>query len=59
MNIWVAVILFVIGIVLVMKGGDIFVDAASWIAKAAGIPTFIIGATIVSIATTMPELITG
>ena len=59
MNIWVAVILFVIGIVLVMKGGDIFVDAASWIAKAAGIPTFIIGATIVSIATTMPELITS
>lgn len=59
MNIWVAVILFTIGIVLVMKGGDAFVDAATWIAKAAGIPTFIIGATIVSIATTLPELITS
>ncbi|MGN0505147.1 MAG: calcium/sodium antiporter [Lachnospiraceae bacterium] len=57
MNIWVALILFVIGIVLVVKGGDIFVDAASWIAKAAGIPTFIVGATIVSLATTMPELL--
>lgn len=57
MNIGLAVVLFMIGIVLVMKGGDIFVDAASWIAKAAGIPSFIIGATIVSIATTMPELI--
>lgn len=57
MNIWLAVVLFLVGIALVMKGGDIFVDAASWIAKAAGIPSFIIGATIVSIATTMPELI--
>ncbi len=57
MSIWVALILFVIGIVLVVKGGDIFVDAASWIAKAAGIPTFIVGATIVSLATTMPELL--
>ena len=59
MDIWLAVLLFAVGIVLVMKGGDIFVDAASWIAKAAGIPTFIIGATIVSLATTMPELITS
>lgn len=57
MSIWVALILFVIGIVLVVKGGDIFVDSASWIAKAAGIPTFIVGATIVSLATTMPELL--
>lgn len=57
MNIWVALILFAIGIVLVVKGGDVFVDAASWIAKAAGIPTFIVGATIVSLATTMPELL--
>ncbi len=50
-------LIFAAGIILVVKGGDIFVDAASWIAKAAGIPTFIIGATIVSIATTMPEMI--
>ncbi|MGN1001467.1 MAG: calcium/sodium antiporter [Oscillospiraceae bacterium] len=57
MGIWISVILFVIGILLVMKGGDIFVDAASWIARAAGVPTFIIGATIVSLATTMPEMI--
>ncbi|MCR5830094.1 MAG: calcium/sodium antiporter [Lachnospiraceae bacterium] len=45
------------GIILVAKGGDFFVDAASWMAKAAGIPTFIVGATIVSIATTLPEII--
>lgn len=57
MGIWVSVLLFAVGIVLVMKGGDIFVDAAGWIARAAGVPTFIIGATIVSLATTMPEMI--
>lgn len=45
------------GILLVIKGGDWFVDAASAIAKMLGVPTFIIGATIVSIATTLPEMI--
>lgn len=57
MDIWMAFFIFLAGIVLVVKGGDLFVDAASWIAKAAGIPTFIVGATIVSLATTMPELL--
>ncbi|MDD6160660.1 MAG: calcium/sodium antiporter [Oscillospiraceae bacterium] len=56
-SIWVALIMFVAGVILVIKGGDWFVDAASWIARAANIPTFVIGATIVSIATTMPEMI--
>ena len=57
MEIYISVLLFAIGIVLVVKGGDWFVDAASWIARAANIPPFIIGATIVSIATTLPEMI--
>ncbi len=52
-----AILSLVAGIILVAKGGDYFVDAASWMAKAAGIPTFIVGATIVSIATTLPEII--
>ena len=51
------ILLFAIGVVLVVKGGDIFVDAASWIAEKSGIPKIIIGATIVSIATTLPELL--
>ena len=51
------IILFIIGLLLIIKGGDWFVDAASWIAEKSGIPKFIIGATIVSIATTLPELI--
>ncbi len=51
------VLLLALGIILVVKGGDWFVDAASWIAEVSGIPTFIIGATIVSLATTLPEIL--
>ncbi len=57
MNTFFSVLLFFLGVILVVKGGDWFVDAASWIARAANIPSFIIGATIVSIATTLPEMI--
>ena len=50
-------ILFGIGILLIVKGGDLFVDSASFIAEVSGVPKFIIGATIVSLATTMPEML--
>ena len=39
-----------------MRGGDVFVDSAAKIAEASGIPRFVIGATLVSICTTAPEL---
>lgn len=51
------IIFFIIGLVLIIKGGDWFVDASTYIAEVTGIPSFIIGATIVSLATTLPELI--
>ncbi len=57
MNFAVTLLLFILGVILVVKGGDLFVDAAGWIARAFGIPPFIIGATIVSLATTMPEML--
>lgn len=57
MELTVAIILFLIGIVLIVKGGDFFVDAASWIAEVSGIPKLIVGATIVSLATTLPEML--
>lgn len=57
MEILITVLLFALGIVLLVKGGDYFVDAASWIAEVSGIPKLIIGATIVSIATTLPEML--
>jgi cation:H+ antiporter len=47
---------FIIGLVLIVKGGDWFVDAASYVAEASGVPKFIVGATVVSFATTLPEL---
>jgi len=53
----VAAIIFVIGLVLVIKGGDWFVDSASWFAEATGIPKFVVGATVVSFATTLPEML--
>ena len=50
------ILLFVVGLVLIIKGGDWFVNSAVFIANLTGIPKFIIGATIVSVATTLPEL---
>lgn len=51
------VVLLIIGLLLIVKGGDIFVDASSWIAEKTGIPKIIVGATIVSVATTLPEML--
>lgn len=53
----VIILLFLLGLGLIIKGGDYFVDAASWIAEVSGVPKFLIGATIVSLGTTMPELL--
>ena len=57
MEIVIAVVLFLVGIALIVKGGDAFVDAASWMAEVSGIPKLIVGATIVSVATTIPEML--
>lgn len=57
MGLAMTIFLFALGVVLVVKGGDFFVDAASWIAERSGIPKLIIGATVVSLATTMPEML--
>ena len=53
----VAAVVFCIGLALTIKGGDWFVDSASWFAEATGIPKFVVGATVVSFATTLPELL--
>ena len=56
MDVWGTVGLFLLGLVLIVKGGDWFLDGAVWIAEVTGVPRFLIGATIVSLATTLPEL---
>ncbi len=50
------VILFSLGLICLIKGGDWFVDGAIGIARKFNIPEIIIGATIVSIGTTLPEV---
>ena len=49
-------LLLVLGMFLMIKGADFFVEGASNIAKALKIPTLIIGLTLVSIGTSAPEL---
>lgn len=53
----VAFVIFAVGLILTIKGGDWFVDSATWFAEATGIPKFVVGATVVSFATTLPELL--
>lgn len=52
----VPVLLFAIGLVLLIKGGDWFVDGATGIAHKFHVPELLIGATVVSIGTTLPEV---
>ena len=52
----VPVILFVIGLIALIKGGDWFVDGATGIAHKFHMPEILIGATVVSIGTTIPEV---
>lgn len=51
-----AVLLFALGLILLIKGGDWFVDGAVGVAHRFGVPELIIGATVVSIGTTLPEI---
>ena len=51
-----SIILFAIGLVLLIKGGDWFVDGATGIAKRFNLPDIVVGATVVSIGTTLPEV---
>ncbi|MBO7702875.1 MAG: calcium/sodium antiporter [Solobacterium sp.] len=52
----IAVILFLAGFALLIKGGDWFVDGATGIAHRFNLPELLIGATVVSIGTTLPEV---
>ena len=52
----IPVLLFLLGLVLLIKGGDWFVDGATGVAHRFHIPELLIGATVVSIGTTLPEV---
>ena len=51
------ILLIAVGFALVAKGGDLFVDSSIHIGRALRIPRFVIGGTLVSLATTTPELV--
>ena len=52
-------VFLVLGVLFLIKGGDWFVDAATGIAKRFHLPELLIGATVVSIGTTLPEVMTS
>ncbi len=52
----VPILLFIVGLLFLIKGGDWFVDGASALARRFHLPELLIGATVVSIGTTLPEV---
>ncbi len=52
----IPVLLFLVGLICLIKGGDWFVDGATGIARKFHLPELLIGATVVSIGTTLPEV---
>ena len=50
------ILLFLLGLGLLIKGGDWFVDGATALARRFRLPEILIGSTIVSIGTTLPEV---
>ncbi len=52
----IPVVLFLVGLLFLIKGGDWFVDGASALARRFHLPELLIGATVVSIGTTLPEV---
>ncbi len=55
MPIWLAFIILIVGLLLLVKGADIFVEGASNVAHFLGISTLVIGLTVVAFGTSLPE----
>ena len=53
---FVPILLFIVGLIALIKGGDWFVDGATGLARRFRLPDIIVGATVVSIGTTLPEV---
>lgn len=59
LRIVISIVLVAIGIFFIVKGSDFFVESAIKVSRMLGVSELIIGATIVSIGTTLPELVTS
>ncbi|MEM9136956.1 MAG: calcium/sodium antiporter [Cyanobacteria bacterium P01_F01_bin.42] len=58
-DLWLYSIIFVVSLGVLVKASDIFTDAADRIGVAIGLPPFIVGVTIVSVGTSVPELLSS
>ncbi|MBU4265873.1 MAG: hypothetical protein KKE96_01445 [Candidatus Altiarchaeota archaeon] len=58
MELVVSIIVLFVGLVILLKSSNIFVDSAERVAKMFGISEFVIGLTLVAIGTSLPELVT-
>ncbi|MEE3201874.1 MAG: calcium/sodium antiporter [Acidobacteriota bacterium] len=58
-TVWIHSLYLLVALALMARGGDLFVDASSQLSRVLRIPRIVIGGTIVSIATTVPELLTS
>lgn len=55
-NMWINLLILIIGFVMLIKGADVFVDGAAALARRFGVPGVIIGLTVVAMGTSAPEL---
>ncbi len=56
MELWLSIVLFILGLAILVRGSDFFVGSAAFIAKHFGVSELIIGLTLVSMGTSFPEL---
>lgn len=56
---WKSIFFILLGLVLIVAGGNAVVEGAKYIAAAAGMSETLIGLTIVAVGTSLPELVTS
>jgi cation:H+ antiporter len=54
---WISVVLLTMALLLLIKSADVFIEGAKGLAYRAGLPEVVIGLTIVSIGTSLPEIL--
>ena len=57
--VWVNVVIFAAGLIVLAKGSDWFIEGAAFVAHHFKVPDVVIGLTLVSIGTSLPELATN
>lgn len=58
-NIWLSILMFVAGLLVLIFGGNLLVESATKIARHLGVSDLVIASTIVAVGTSIPELATS